>query len=251
MATTDLSGYARNPVTGEMQFVGRLKRPSYYCDSSGTVVKVDAKNQPLLIGNTLYKLKSDLRCNLANNGAGGLDVGTIAANTPYYLYIVDNSDSLSLVASVRNPDTGPSGWKDWTYIGSCGSDDSVARINNFNSSGGFYLTRQTLEEKSETASAGSYEAKTFNVMPVTATKAYVQVRAYANNAGGVDKVVYVSGEGSYHTLIQQSQVEDVGCYVNGWVYITTPKTLWIYISDTDCPGRVRLFGWHEDPTEWA
>ena len=56
-----------------------------------------------------------LTCTIGTSGAGGLDTGSIAANTLYYLYLVRASSVISLVASVNA--VSPTGFAAFKRIG--------------------------------------------------------------------------------------------------------------------------------------
>lgn len=71
----------------------------------------------ITVGGQQYSPASDVAVNLAVNGFNGLDVGSLAANTLYYIYAVQQSGILGLVASTAAPSTGPSGFLAWKEVG--------------------------------------------------------------------------------------------------------------------------------------
>lgn len=86
-----------------------------------TLVASTTSPQVFYVNGNSYSVTSNLTCNLANSGAGGLDTGTIAANTFYYLYGVESS-GLKLIASTADPvaGVGPASFTThWQYVGAC------------------------------------------------------------------------------------------------------------------------------------
>ena len=245
---TDPIGYARAPVTGQMQFVGRLKRPAYYC-AAHPLIKVDAstsKPVTVLLGSKLFNLTSDLRCNLNNTGASGLDAGSLAANTPYYMYIVDNSGTPALIASVRDPSNGPKGFKDRTYIGAVAMSESAATVQPFRASNGTYLADHMIEDSGSTGTA--VVLKTFLSMPTTVSSAYFYVTATGN--GGSTGRVMSRGTSTEYAIKCTNEVTGNTSGVYGWVPILTEKTVYLRGTNAGITTAANFQGWQEDPTEW-
>lgn len=65
---------------------------------------------------------AQLTCTTTISGAGGLDTGSIAASTLYYLYLVRASSTISLVASVNA--TSPTGFAAFKRIGQASTNAS-------------------------------------------------------------------------------------------------------------------------------
>jgi hypothetical protein len=57
-----------------------------------------------------YSPSATLTLSTATSGAGGIDTGSIAANSTYYVYAILSGGNLSLIASLATPSTGPSGF---------------------------------------------------------------------------------------------------------------------------------------------
>ena len=70
---------------------------------------------------------SALTLDMTTNGAGGLDIGAVAASSTYYVYTVLDSGSLALIVSLATPSFGPAGYTSWTTLGSF-STDSASNI---------------------------------------------------------------------------------------------------------------------------
>lgn len=87
-----------------------------------------------------YKLNSALVLSTASTGLGGLDTGSLAANTLYYVYAAVSSNTVGLVASLNAPSTGPTGFTQWRQIGRMrtfsGSAALAIVVNNFLGNGG-------------------------------------------------------------------------------------------------------------------
>jgi hypothetical protein len=91
------------------------------------------KQTRLNIGGQQFLYSSAITINFATTGINGLDTGAIAANTLYYIYAVQSSNTPGLVASLAAPTTGPTGFTSWkevarvrTFLGSAG----LAAITN-------------------------------------------------------------------------------------------------------------------------
>lgn len=89
---------------------------------SGTQIQLAAsylgQSGRINVGGQQYRLTTALQCNLATTGFGGLDTGSLAANTLYYIYVVVNgSNAAGLVCSTSNPAVGPTGFTAWREVG--------------------------------------------------------------------------------------------------------------------------------------
>jgi hypothetical protein len=86
--------------------------------------------QPLRIrvGGQGYKSSSALTCNLSTAGFNGLDTGSLAANTLYYVYACVSSNTLGLVASLSGPSTGPTGFTQNRYVGKFRTQSGSANV---------------------------------------------------------------------------------------------------------------------------
>lgn len=88
----------------------------------------------LSIGPRQYK-SGNLSCDLSSSGAGGLDTGSLAANTVYYLYTVIDTGSVALVASTSS--SSPTGYVNSRIVGAIqvGFDSQILMVtqtNDFN-----------------------------------------------------------------------------------------------------------------------
>jgi len=244
-------GYAVNPFTNRMEWVGRLKRPGYYCDSAGTEVKIDASpNQlvQLLIGNRVYLLKESLVCNLAHVGPGGLDAGAITAATPYYLYAIIDSRKVQLIASVRPPgEGGPQGYSPWSYIGAMMTERLAATFRRFNALNGvFRCTRELFESSTLT---GTTTATQMTVTcPVTAKVNYIRMFILQDGTlvnGGNYVLASSDGNALLTTIVHATST--IGITTYGDIPHLVQQSIWLRLARTAYQGRIYLYGWQEDP----
>lgn len=121
------------------QFLG--ENIPYLVKDSSTQISLPATylGQPtrLLLGGQGYKLNSALVCNLSS---GGLDTGSLAANTLYYVYAAVSGGNVILEASLNGPSVGPTGFTQWRQIGRfrtlSGSAAVADVVNNVSGNGG-------------------------------------------------------------------------------------------------------------------
>ena len=77
------------------------------------------------IGGQQYRTTTAKTLDMSVTGEGGLDIGTIAADTDYYVYgILNGSGGLDVVASLATEDVGPTGFISWRLIGAFFTDGS-------------------------------------------------------------------------------------------------------------------------------
>lgn len=88
--------------------------------TSATVITMAATTAQTIGGGQFPT--SQLTCTTTVSGAGGLDTGSIAANTLYYLYLVKNFGIISLVASISA--TSPTGFAAYKRIGRAATNAS-------------------------------------------------------------------------------------------------------------------------------
>jgi hypothetical protein len=256
MAYLYRAGYAIDPFTKKLTYVGKLPRPAYYCDSAGTVVKVDAsEDKPIVVnmGGQLSILDRDLECDLSTNGYGSLDTGSIAANTPYYLYLVPHPVRVvEIVASASDPSTGLDGedYPRWTYIGACATSSSGASFQEFQATGGKYLCVNEIERETLTGTT-TMTQKQFDCLPLTARIGIFQVFLSPNVGDGAGDYVQIGGVNGADTSFIYGQVASISISDGGIeTPIITPQNIWLRTSDADNTCQVDLNGWQEDPTEW-
>lgn len=77
------------------------------------------------VGGQQFTTASNLPLNTATVGLGGLDTGTIAASSQYYIYAVLSGLTPGLVASLANPSVGPAGFPLFKQVGGFTTDGSA------------------------------------------------------------------------------------------------------------------------------
>lgn len=77
------------------------------------------KSTRITIGGQQYKYSSLTTLNFGTTGFNGLDTGSIASNTLYYIYAVQSAGTPGLVASLAAPTVGPTGFAAWKEVGRC------------------------------------------------------------------------------------------------------------------------------------
>lgn len=84
----------------------------------------------LTLGGQQYTISSALTLNTATIGLNGLDAGSLASNTLYYVYgAVNTGGTVGLVASLSAPATGPSGFAANKFLGRFRTDFAAAAVN--------------------------------------------------------------------------------------------------------------------------
>lgn len=71
----------------------------------------------ITVGGQQYTPTSTMTLSTATTGFNGLDTGSIAANTLYYVYVVLSGGVPGLVMSLASPTTGPTGFTSWQNVG--------------------------------------------------------------------------------------------------------------------------------------
>lgn len=124
-----------------------------------------------------------LTVDLTVSGRGGLDTGSEAISTWYYLYLVPNvaGTGLSAVASVIGPATGPTGFSVWKYIGFI-RNDSGGDILRFKQTGPSFdfVNLQAAYNGSSVAAFAWTSLSLVGVVPVTASIAKVYATSSAD-----------------------------------------------------------------------
>lgn len=230
----------------------RVKRPAYYnATDGGTTVTIDANvTHPkyFFINGQLYEATSSLTCDLSASGVGGLDTGSVAANTPYYLYGVNNAGAIGLIASASDPNTGPTGYTYWTYIGALATKSGSAVLSNFKASNGYLHSDEPIDTANHTGDTTS-TAKTLSSMPVTVDKVYIEI--YSSGAEVVGTIITASGQSTnFGPIVARCLVAGSTVSNFGFVPIFTDQTVYLRVSDATFTVNCELYGWIEDPTEW-
>lgn len=103
--------------------MGQVFVPDKISDLSITGAKtVELPSSTITIGGQQYRNSIAVSLDLTTSGAAGLDTGSVAPNTTYYVYAILNAGLVSIVASL-DPDTaGPTGFTSWKIVGALETD---------------------------------------------------------------------------------------------------------------------------------
>lgn len=149
------------------------------------------------IGGQQYKFTTTLTLNTASSGAGGLDTGSLAANTLYYVYLVVSSGALALCASTSGPSVGPSGFSGrFKYIGKFRTSATAATIHTavnvitgntygVEQSTGWIDVSSTIATQNLTAAGGTEYARMQRVGSTMTVHFSFQVSAVGGSGGFV------------------------------------------------------------------
>jgi hypothetical protein len=88
---------------------------------SANVIRLPSGSS-LRVGGLFYRNLADLDMDITTSGASGLDTGSVAADTNYYMYVVDVAGTLSLVASLDA--STPTGFSSYRRVGKIETDNS-------------------------------------------------------------------------------------------------------------------------------
>lgn len=228
-----------------------ISRPKFNRSGLSTIVIPASSTLPAyaIINGILYKNTSDLTINMTVAGANGLDTGSVATNTIYYLYgILETSPvkngAFRAVASVSPPSIGPTGFStNWTYFGSFKTRAVSSFLLPFTFSKGKY--RQNGDGSTSTVNSSVVSAITTKISE-NAISAYYQINWGAINAVGD---TFQGGALSSDTM---TLAQAMNTTTNNTQYITIPiievQTFYARVttSTTDSVG-VTVMGWDEDP----
>lgn len=82
------------------------------------------------VGGQQYTPASILSLSTATTGFNGIDTGSLAANTLYYIYAIVQNNVLGMIISLANPATGPAGFTSaYRLLGRLRTDYGGANIN--------------------------------------------------------------------------------------------------------------------------
>jgi hypothetical protein len=124
-----------------------------------------------------------LTVDLTVSGRGGLDTGSEAISTLYYLYLVPDvaGTGLSAVASVTGPATGPTGFAVWKYLGAIRNDSSGDIIQFKQTGPNFdFVDLQAAYNGSSVAAFAWTSLNLASVVPVTAGIAKIYATSSAD-----------------------------------------------------------------------
>lgn len=231
----------------------RIPRPSFNWNSSDTsqmlVPASSAKPAIVKIGTTFYTNTSTATLDLDTSGRNGLDTGSKAANTVYYLYAIPptSGTTFDVVCSVSDPNTGPTGFASWSYLGSFKTVGSSA-IPECTYANGIF--QYMLEATDITFNSSVNSNKTINSSNVS-TSVHVRCTWTAINSAG--DTFSIGPSTSNEIIVLKASATTVSGQSPKCVWITTPTARQIggqVSTSTSDSVDVKLLGWMENPTNW-
>lgn len=232
--------------------IWRVYRPYFFSTSASTTLTLPASSSlpvNFLIGGTLLQVTSNLTMDLNTAGPGGLRSGlTKAANTVYYLYGVKNAGTVALLSDTNDPNTGPSGFSDWTYLGAFVTITAAATIVPFQSVNGRCELDVRTSHVTQTGST-SFVSKTITI-PTT-----------ARFCSGLLEVTGATTTSASATVAGTSAPSDVAHTIDnlsatlttkGQVFlpIFTPQTVFLQTLVAGNTVGFWVLGWQENIQEW-
>jgi hypothetical protein len=230
---------------------GRPGYKSITADSSQLIVTASSSKPAVVkIDGKIYANVSDKTLDLDTAGRNGLDTGTKAASTVYYLYAIPPTSGFTfdVVCSVNDPDTGPSGFSAYSYLGGFITGTSSAIIEFVASDGLVMLSINITADVNFNSSTPTL--KTF-LIPVTAICLYARSTWAAVNAI-TDTLTCgastTSGQGRHRAT--STTVNNNG-FAYWWCPILTPQQISgdVTTSTTDSI-NVKVMGWQEKILEY-
>lgn len=235
---------------------------------------VDVELPLVALGNTVgYKLQDGVvygfaggeTCDLTLSGVGGLDTGSRANDTWYYLYLVPDSGALKPIFSATDPDSGgPSGYTEFLPV--------VAVLNETAAIRPFFVAgRDVYWPTGKTALSGSAYINPAALQDISAScpksADLAHLRPYAQHDGtaGYSAIIEIHVEGYLSTetgnTISTTEFDDVWAAHNEWTIagralsVPVPGStkrigVRVYTDESGTPDNlnswnVRALGWRE------
>jgi len=158
------------------QVIGSENLPDLVIASTTTITMATTylgKQTRISVGGQQYLYSSLITINFATTGINGLDTGAIAANSLYYIYSVQTSNTPGLVASLASPTTGPTGFTAWKEVARVRTLQTAATLAQIaNRLGGTSFSNQTSEWIAFTP--------TFNNIPTIANQGSIYRRSVSS-----------------------------------------------------------------------
>ncbi|MCU0913028.1 MAG: hypothetical protein MUC88_00520 [Planctomycetes bacterium] len=253
--------YLLNPTA---QIAGKYtpdtKLPTLTYSAAGAVNVAAAAGAPSTVLLTLQDAKQryfsgTLAWAFANGVADlGLDTGSEASSTWYYLYAVPKTgddNQLSVRASVTGPATGPTGYTNWKYLGAFRNDGSSNIIPFYQTGSTTYFAQQQQAVTLASGTDGSpVSASLAAYIPVTASLA--DLFMFYQSAGGIGLgYIWVDGQQGSGGANDQWQLRAAsgdatygGDTVVGMIPTpSTPKTIYYQRTVSCNSGRISVRGW--------
>jgi hypothetical protein len=232
---------------------GYSPKPSYRSDpnNANNIVVPAGETYPAYfnVGGSVYKVTSDLNCNVGVSGLGGL-TSTVEDDTPYYLYAVLVNGKISLVGDKKPPTNGPSSYGDWTYVGAFCTETGPSVVP-FCSNHGIAMSHPLTSGLDFTCNNATPSVAKTVVVPETATSVYLSSRFTAINAAGDG---FTCGPTGTSPLVRmRGATATVGQLTPAqyWCPLLTAKTVYMNVSTaTTDVVTTHPIGWQEAPWEF-
>lgn len=232
----------------------KLPRPAYcskLTDTSQVIVPASTQRPAIVkIGNAIYTNTSTATMDLDTAGRNGLDTGAKAGDTVYYLYAIPptSGTTFDLVCSVTNPQTGPTGFASFSYLGAFVTQ-SGSTIADFNCANGIMLSSGTVGVTVTSASVNSFALK----IPYGAYAVYLRSSFTTINAVG-DQILL--GSSAADVSVRHSATSaTVGnnSVMFSWVTVSQAVTETIYagLTSNGDDADLVVFGWMERPEDFV
>lgn len=250
------SGTVLDPLLGTMVpdvLFGRLRRPGFRCsDTDFTQILMEASDTApavVRIQGSHYVLRKSKYLDINASGRNGIDAGTVAANTIYYLYAIPGeiTSEFDLLMSLQPPSLGPVGFTGWSYLGAFATEggttvEGLVSIDgncfNWGVGAGFEIT----------ISDAAATARTLN-MPATARVVRVKLIWTADALAGDN--LNLGPSASSITLVSQSADTVLNTQVvTIEIPVVTPPIIYSTMTDNADSVTLRVMGWQEDLLLW-
>ena len=188
----------------------------------------------------------DVSFNCASNGVNGLDVGTISANTWYYIYIIYN-EAMNTIASIVSlsdvAPTLPSGYGYFARIGSAYSLGSSFRgsTKNNNYVSWFYDSSSTMVNvvyNSYSVTMASFSIA--SAKPPKSNRVSVRMIFPTGSSGWAELDLHPSRN---YPIIYINQTEQSFC---ADIPVLVPDTLYYFTSGPSAKIYVNIYGYFDD-----
>ena len=222
-------------------------------DATQVIIPGSADNPAVVVINgKLYANTSDSTMDIDTAGRDGLDTGSKAAETPYYLYAIPalSGRGFDTVCSVTAPGTGPTGFSDWSYLGAFSTYEASTSIYPFKSDRGILIYDTAIDATSHTGDT-NYTTKTITNMPTTVKKIWAHA-TYSGTQTGYNGEIrgQTTLVGAVVPVYLMLQVSGLYVHQNGWVPIFTAQTIYLKTGHASNTINFYFMGWQENPMEW-
>lgn len=232
--------------------------------TSDTAVDVDATQVSLTSGSSVYIAKSvNLTISISSSGANGLDTGSEAANTWYYVYVIYNpltSTVAGLLSASSTSPTLPSGYSYYRRVGSVrnNSSSNLYRTLKKNSRSVYTVgTNPTTYIEMITGASGSISTPSWtsvsvnSFVPTTANVIYLSLRLEASSVSNGAMAAPSNAYGAYDSANNPPPMV-IAEGTNGTAVpnVQTSSFLLestnVYYASSSSAAGMYVMGWEED-----